>query len=177
MANSNLGTGQIGPLPTTAPRSPITTAKSVIVKEGEKYIKVSIYVNSFNKVGAVSLTLKYDEKVLAEPTFEDIKYPKLMVVSPTRGVIRAGGFTNAGEGVTLPDKSILFTINFLYLGGTTELKWDDEDGSSCEYADDTQDFIPFKDRPMSTYYINGKVSSMPKQSGGGNATFTIGPKN
>lgn len=58
--------------------------------------------------------------------------------------------------VNLPDSSIIITLNFNYIAGTSLLSWID-DGESCEYADGN--YIPLEDSPTGDYYLNGLVTS------------------
>jgi len=119
-------------------------------------VSVPVTVQDFTNIGAVSLTMYYDAAVL---TFQGATvhpaFPSLWVFGNNPGVITAGGFS-VNSGITLPFNATLFTIQFLYLGGYTDLSWFDN-GSSCEYAD-WPNYNALVDVPQEDYYFNGSVS-------------------
>ncbi len=76
------------------------------------------------------------------------------------GVINIGGFVGEqGTPITLADggEAVLLTLQFTYLGGNSAIAFDLTDPDNCEYAAYAPDFLPFCDRPHTTYYINGGV--------------------
>lgn len=119
-------------------------------------VSVPVTVQNFTNIGAVSLTMYYDAAVL---TFQGATvnpaFQSLWVFGNNPGVITAGGFS-VNSGITLPFNATLFTIQFLYLGGYTDLNWFDN-GSSCEYAD-WPNYNALVDVPQEDYYFNGSVS-------------------
>jgi len=141
-----------------AQNAPITTAPMITACPGTT-INIPITVADFSNIGAVSLNLVYNSSVLTNPTAAtNISFPGLSVYTGTMGVVVAAGIRKAGQGVTLPNSTVLFTLHFTYTGGTTALSWYDN-GESCEYADGDNN-IPLNDIPQSTYFIDGQVSPM-----------------
>jgi PKD repeat protein len=127
-------------------------------------LEVPVTVTHFNDIGAISLTLLYDENVLDFQGF--IPHPALpanfVAAASTPGIMVASGYIGIGDpGITLADHTTLFTMQFLYLGGSTTLDWYD-DGISCEYASaDLPHFSPLPDSPQNEYYFDGVVDGYP----------------
>ena len=54
--------------------------------------------------------------------------------------------------------SVLVTLKFNYIGGHTDLVWDNTPTTDCEYGAGPPDFSPYCDEPTASYYIDGSVS-------------------
>ena len=121
-------------------------------------ISIPVTINDFNNIGSFDLNLQYNDLVLTYQSFtNDSGFPGLAVDGTTTGTITATGFINpGGYGFNISDNSILFTLNFLYLGGTTDLTWFDN-GTSCQY-EGYPDYNILIDSPTEGYYFNGTVS-------------------
>jgi hypothetical protein len=146
-----------GALTFQSPYAAVTTAPQITACSNTP-ISVPVRVDKFINVGALSLTLNYNSSVLDyTSSTNNSGFPGLTINEPVPGTIIIGGYTSSGVfGITLTDNTVLFTLYFDYLGGSTDLTWYD-DGESCEYAD-YPDLNPFIDTPTATYYINGSVS-------------------
>ncbi len=146
--------------------APTTIAPSVTACPGTN-ISVPVKVNSFNTIGAISLTLNYNPAVLTFLSGANTSgYPGLFFNQTSPGTIMIAGFTTLTQGVTYVDNTTLFTLNFAYLGGATNLNWYD-DGSSCEYQGPLSANYPtLNDTPQSTYYLDGQVSAAAPPSAG-----------
>jgi hypothetical protein len=127
-------------------------------------IEVPVTVSDFNNIGVISLTMLYDENVLDFQGFTS--HPDLpdnfVAAAATPGTMVASGYIgNSDPGITLPDHTVLFTMQFLYLGGSTNLAWFDN-GTSCEYAEaNTPHFTPLPDAPQHEYYFDGAIDGHP----------------
>lgn len=138
--------------------APITIAPVMTACPGNN-IQVPITVQNFNTIGAVSLTLFFNPAVLQYQSFINSgPFPGLQIQNPSAGVITVSGFVTT-TGVTLPYNAVFFTLNFGYLGGTTELNWFDN-GESCEYAGAPMLYPVLVDTPTSTYYIDGEITEL-----------------
>ena len=120
-------------------------------------IDIPITVSDFFNIGALSLTMNYDASVLNFVSYTNNSgFPGLIINGAIPGTIIAGGYINNGDqGILLTDNSVLFTLTFHYLGGYTDLIWNDN-GESCEYTDHL--FYILNDAPANSYYIDGSVS-------------------
>lgn len=137
--------------------APVTTAPDAKAVPGST-ISIPITVNDFNNIGSFNLTLEYDDSKLTYQSFtNDSGFPGINVNGATAGTITATGLVNPGEsGIFLSDNTTLFTLDFLYLGGTTDLTWFDN-GLSCQY-ENYPDYDILTDSPTGDFYINGTVS-------------------
>ena len=145
-----------GAITFTEPAGPVTTAPDLTASPGET-VAVPVTVRAFKNVGAVSLVLDYDPAVLKFSSAENTGgFPGLIISNPVPGKIAVSGTTTDPDGCSLPDESVLFTLNFRYLGGYTKLNWNDEDGTSCEYSGPLSAEV-FPDTPRSEYYHDGSV--------------------
>jgi len=140
--------------------APITTAP-VLAACSNTAMDIPITVKDFNDIGAVSLRLHFNSSALTYNGFtNDSGFPGLFVLNFVDGVITAAGFSS-GAGITLADDAVLFTIHCTFLGGTTDLTWYDDDGTSCEYAGYTPpEYAVLNDTPTSTYYIAGSITEV-----------------
>ena len=137
--------------------APVTAAPDII-SNPNTVVSVPVKVTGFSNIGAISLTLHYTSSVLTYQSYSNTSgFPGLTVNGTTPGTITISGLVPVGgSGITLPDNSTLFTLQFNFLGGSTELQWFDN-GSSCEYTD-YPDYSPLYDLPASSFYVNGSVS-------------------
>ncbi len=156
---------------TDAQNAPITIApKNTVCSAGSQ--DVSITVQGFNAIGAVSLTLEYNASSLLYQSFTNNSgFPGLNVFQPNPGVITAAGFST-DNGVTLVDNSVLFTLHFIFSGDSTGLNWFD-DGPSCEYAGAPPTYAVLNDLPQTDYFSDGSccMLSLPPD-----AETIIGPE-
>ena len=137
----------------TAQNAPITIAPVKTACPGT-VVSVPVTVTAFNNIGYVSLTLKYNPAVLSYiSTINTAGFEGMSFGGATPGKVVASGFSSFG--VTYPDNTVLITINFNYIGGTTALTWFDN-GISCEYGS-FPDYLPLNDIPFANYYLNGQV--------------------
>lgn len=138
--------------------SPVTTAPVISSCSGGS-IDVPITVSAFNSIGAISLTLQFNDASLTYDSFtNDSGFPGLYVYNPNSGVITAAGFS-VDSGVSLPDGAVLFTLHFNSVSGSTALEWFD-DGISCEYAGPPPDYSVLNDIPQESYYIDGFITEL-----------------
>ena len=135
--------------------APVTSAPEITCDPGS-LVDIPITVTDFNNIRALSLTLLYEDSVLNFQSFTNNSgFPGLIVNGSNAGEITASGLNFVSSGITLPDNSVLFTLRFLCMDGTTELVWYD-DGGSCEYTDEL--FNPLNDTPTGSFYKNGSVN-------------------
>ncbi len=134
--------------------APITIAHSMEACPGST-MTIPVTVNSFNSIGTVNLTMNYDPAVLTFLSgINNSGFPGLTISSPSAGTITLNG--SSASGITYPDNSTLFSLNFSYLGGVSPLNWYDN-GISCRYLDAAGNTL--NDVPAEVYYLNGQVSS------------------
>jgi PKD repeat protein len=118
-------------------------------------VSVPVTVTAFSSIGSLSLTMNYNPAVLTYvSSVNSSGFPGMFFGGATAGKVVIGGYSSS-SGITLPDNTVLFTVNFNYLGGTTALTWFDN-GHSCEYAG-YPGYPTLNDIPFSTYYTNGQV--------------------
>ena len=140
--------------------APQTIAPSLTACPGT-LISVPVRVNDFNTIGSVSLTLNYNPSVLTyvSPATPNPGFSTLTVDCDVAGTVIIGGFA-PGSDATFPDNTVLITLYFTYLGGSTALTWFDN-GTSCEYGGPPPIYSRLLDTPQSSYYINGSVGLAP----------------
>jgi len=114
-------------------------------------------VTGFNNIGAISLTLEFDNSVLH--FIQGIKNPLLPGSFYISDNDEGNGFHRLvmgwfGAGISLDDSSSIMDIQFTYLSGITSTVWIDN-GGSCEYADGNYQVL--NDIPSNEFYINGFV--------------------
>lgn len=86
-------------------------------------------------------------------------------VTTTPGVVTFGWYT--WPGVTLPDNSVIFNLNFTKVtAGTSVVSWNDS-YADRQWSDGSS--FPLNDLPLDTYYIDGSLTFQ------GNAPITIAP--
>lgn len=137
--------------------APHTTAPVVSACSGQigQTVSVPVIVSGFNTIGAVSLYLNYNASVL---TFVSGSTNTDFALWSTNGSIPGSvtisGVDISGAGVTYPAGSTLFTLTFTYLGGSTDLTWNDL-GGTCDFSNPQA--FSLNDIPFATYYTNGYV--------------------
>ncbi len=139
----------------SAQNAPITTAAKVTATAGTNF-SVPITVANFTDIGALSLTLLYDNSILTYQSYtNDSGFPGLILSEAIPGKIITAGFAPY-PGISLPPNFVLLTLTFYCIEETsTTLEWFDN-GGSCEYADEF--YIALNDSPTCSYYINGSVN-------------------
>jgi len=139
---------------------PVALAAHVFGCAGE-IVEVPITVQSFENIGAISLTLNYDPGVITFDSWDNTAgYIEYFNADETgaNGIIRFSGATLTAFPA-LPDDAVLITLKFNHLGGSCDLEWNDSgDGTQCEFATGAPDFEPYCDAPAGIYYINGSVT-------------------
>ena len=139
------------------PNAPVTTLPVIQASPGST-ISIPVKVTGFNNIGSLSLTLQFNSSVLTYNSCNTTSgFPGLSCDNPSPGLVAIGGFTPY-TGITLPDNTTLFTVDFIYVEGTSTLTWFDN-GGSCEYTGPAPLFTVLPDTPQSIFYINGSVSS------------------
>ena len=137
--------------------SPISTLGTV--STSATTASAPITVNDFNNIVALDLKVQYNPaianatSVSVNPLLGGTIHTNLQ----TPGVIRFGWFTS--PGVTVPDGTPIFTLNFTRVAvGSTNLEFlEDENGNACQYYGGGG-AGPLNDSPMSTYYIDGSLT-------------------
>ncbi len=143
--------------------APKTTAATVNAA-GSGPVAIPITVKEFTNIGAISLSLEYDYSVIQllslvpNPLLATFLFNDISIGNGKHRIVMSW----FGPGTSLPDESVLLTLNFTYSGGGTSLTWFDS-GLSCEYADGNGDVL--NDIPRSTYYINGLITPVYSISG------------
>jgi PKD repeat protein len=140
-----------------AQNAPVTTAGNVL--SPGPIITIPIRVTNFVDIGAISLTLDYNQSIVhITGITPNINLPGFTADWTTvPGRIVMGWFGTSG--VTLPDNALLLSINFGGLtSGSSALNWFDN-GSACEYAKyDNGSYTVLTDDPTSVFYVNGSVT-------------------
>jgi hypothetical protein len=126
-------------------------------------LPISITVDDFFDIGALTLYLEYDPDI--------ITYQNSFIPNPAFGSSLLVGNVSGSDGkmwiimqwfgnpTNLADGATLCTLNFTYStanGTSCELNWY-ENGSSCDYSDGSGDVLI--DMPTASYYMNGYVGN------------------
>jgi hypothetical protein len=135
--------------------APITTVGS-ITNAVPGTVSVPVTVSNYYDIGAISLAMLYDASHLSfvDITFDPAVY---LTFNDFGGIIIISGYDMTGA--SLPDGTVLFTINFTFSGGSSALSWYDN-GASCEYANSGLGNV-LPDSPQETYYIDGVITDHP----------------
>jgi parallel beta-helix repeat protein len=132
---------------------PITTAPDIVDACPGTPIEFPITVKSFSNVGAISMSLNYDNRVMTFNSFTDnsglIDYCQA-VVTGDDGVVRFSGTPD--PPAELADDAVLITLNFNYINGNTNLTFDDSQ-EWCDWG--PPDYVPFCYELFRAYYVNG----------------------
>lgn len=140
---------------TYQPDAPHTVAPVQTACSGQS-VSIPVLVSDFNTIGAVSLRLLFDPAVLTYNSSTINSGLALTITNLVSGRITVGGTISGGA--TLPNGTTLFTLNFTYKGGFSNLDWQDL-GTTCEYGNEVGDALP--DTPFANYYTNGSVGPSP----------------
>lgn len=143
--------------------APVTYA-AVISNAAPGTCAVPVTVTNFTNIGSISLKLEYDSSCLV---YLD-SIPNALFGSSLTVVTSVGqngkkiitiGYLSLSGSASLPDGSILVTLNFTYSNGPgsgnySTLNWYDI-GPTCQYTDGAGDVLI--DIPTANYYKNGLV--------------------
>jgi hypothetical protein len=141
----------------SAQNAPISTIPDTTACQGTM-ITIPVRVSSFKNIGSLSLRINYTTGVLSYSSWSNTSgCPGLNLNASIPGVLTLGGFNSVPGGVTFPDNTVLFTVDFLYNGGTASITWNDT-GASCEFTGPTPFYQALNDIPASDYYHNGSVA-------------------
>jgi len=136
---------------------PVTIAGNVVSQGPD--LTVPVIVTGFTDIGAVSLTLDYNNSIAQITGISpNVNLPGFTADWNSHpGQIIMGWY--GSSGVTLPDYSHIVDISFTGLtAGETALTWSD-DGGSCEYARyNGGTLIVLNDSPTGDYYKNGNIT-------------------
>jgi hypothetical protein len=120
------------------------------------------FVKSFNNVRSFTLSYEYDPAVMTYSSFTpDAAFGSALTAADSQsGSKRKLVLTWTGTAnKTLPDGSLLGTMNFTYLTGTSTLAWITNDLTSCRFND--ANGKAYYDLPKTSYYQDGLVASHP----------------
>jgi len=147
--------------------APHTSVADIEDCEGSASIDIPVTVSNFNQIGALNLTMQYDEEVYSYQSFtNESGFPGLEVNESNPGTIIINGSTDTPEGFAIENNSLLCTIHFNNLGGSTTISWFDS-GESCLFNGPAPGYEPRNDQPQSTFYMNGSFTelSLPDEAG------------
>ncbi len=140
--------------------APVTTIPQLIACPGQT-VTFPVTVTQFCSVGAGSFTLKFDPSVLANPVFENTSnIIPFGFNADTPGTIRISAFSDQEGGHTLPEGSVLYTLKFTYLGGTSALSFYHPYTTTCQYGGPPPNYPALYDNPKGSYFINGGISPL-----------------
>ena len=154
--------------------APLTSAAAIIACPGF-LVDIPVTVSAFNNIGKLDLNLQYSTSSLVYQSWlNNSGFPGLTVNSATPGTIVATGTVPvSGTGITLPDGSLLFTLQFFYSGGMNDLNWYDN-GISCQYTGPPPLFPVLNDTPQTSFYFNGSVTPLPVPDPAGTISSSSG---
>jgi hypothetical protein len=132
--------------------APHTVAPILTSCSGQS-VSIPVLVSDFNTIGAVSLRLLFDPTVLTYTSSTINSGLSISITNLVSGRITVGGSITGGA--TLPNGTTLLTLNFTYHGGSSNLTWQDDLVTTCEYGNEVGDALP--DTPFANYYTNGSV--------------------
>jgi len=123
-------------------------------------IAVPVYANDFNNVRSFNLSFEYSNSVMTYSGFTPSPEfgSALTAADSPSGSKRKVTLNWAGTAdKTLAAGSLLGTVNFNYISGTTALTWIINDLVSCRFNDANGN--AYCDAPKSVYYQDGLVAS------------------
>ncbi len=123
-------------------------------------VSLPVFVNDFNNVRSFTLSYEYDGSVMTYNGFTpDTAFGSaLTVVDSPFGPKRKITLTWTGAAnKTLPDGSLVATVNFTWNSGVSTLKWIVSDGTSCRFNDSNGN--AYFDEPKAGYYMDGLLAS------------------
>jgi len=131
-------------------------------------VSIPITASDFVNIGSYNLKLSYDPTIITPTAIT----PSINLGGNFVSNISITGEISVGwyvfPGVTLPNNSLLFTIDFIKVSpGTSTLVWID-DGYSCQYNDENGNAL--NDIPTSDFYFDGAVTFLSMD-----APYTIAP--
>jgi len=144
--------------------APVTTIQSITNAVASTTVPVTIRVNDFTDIGQFTLTIRFDTTRIRYLTFTG--HPSLsgMTISYTAstynklGTLVLGWTGPTSVNQSLPDSSILATLNFLYLTGTGTLNFYHQ--GLCRYRRYTgSTLVTLDDTEKYEHYINGGISN------------------
>jgi hypothetical protein len=154
--------------------APVTSAPAIESCGGSETTYIPVTVSDFNQVGAFNLTMQYDSLTFFYQSFTNNSgFPALDVVENIPGTLIIDGISDAPGGVNLANNTILFTLHFGALGGSTALTWLDL-GESCEYFGPAPLYVPRNDVPQSAFYMNGYFTELQVPEPAGTITGPVG---
>lgn len=125
-------------------------------------LPVTVKVSDFNNISSFTLSFKYDPSVLTynsastNAAFGD----NLSVVNQPAGSDGKRTIVmswNGASPLTLAAQSVLATLDFTYLSGTTALAWVTSDNTSCRFSDALGN--TYYNKPKSYYFRDGVAAS------------------
>ncbi len=142
------------------PIAPIIAFPDITICEGPSTVDIPLMVSAFNQIGAFTLTMQYDNTVVDYLSLtNNSEFPGLEVNNTSPGTIIIDGLSDLPDGISMADGSVLFTMHFSILGGSTEFTWIDN-GESCEFLSSAPSYYVLIDEPYSAHYINGSFSEL-----------------
>lgn len=136
--------------------APVTTAGTVSTPGLSATVPVT--ASAFASIGSCGLKLVYDPEIAiaTSVTSGPLLGGNLNTNLTVPGTIILGWY--AFPGITLPDSTVIFNIQFSKVAaGTAVLAWLD-DGYSCFYGNDSS--VILNDLPTADYYFDGSVTFM-----------------
>ncbi len=132
----------------------IITSAGDILNSCTGNIIVPVYVTNFNNVGAISLTLNYDNTMLTYEGYQSLNTALgggMLIVNATETQVILSWMSvypaNIGSGILIEYK---FKAN---AGISTILLWDTQTPGNCEYSDPDGNLFP-------TFFNNGNISTV-----------------
>ncbi|MEI7897983.1 MAG: cohesin domain-containing protein [bacterium] len=139
-------------------------------------LSLPLFVNSFNNVKSFNLSYEYDPAVMSYSGFTPgSSFGSALTVtdSPSGSKRKIVLAWTGASSTTLPDGTLMATMNFAYISGTTTLAWLVNDATSCRFNDAIGN--AYYDVPKTTYYQDGLVAShVAPQTAAGNVSATAG---
>ena len=133
--------------------APVSTIGEVVSNESTNTIPIT--ATGFNNIGSCNIQILYDPAIA---TCASVNLGPGMVGGIATnlsipGVITIGWYT--WPGITLPDNTVKFELNFSRVGyGSSEITWD------VDYFDrqwSNGEFVQLIDTPLESFYIDGSL--------------------
>ena len=123
-------------------------------------VQVPVTITGFNEVGSVSLVINFDPAVLTYVNVLNTSgIANFSKSNPSSGRIKITANDYTSDGASIPDNGILLTLVFTYNNGsTTNITFNHEYSTNCEYAGPSPWFPVIPDLPGNANFINGAVS-------------------
>jgi hypothetical protein len=129
---------------------PRLTIGNVIATAGST-VTVPVTMQKFSSVGAISLKIDYDPNILSNVTITNVYSGLTFTSGATNGVLSASWFdATGGTSPINTDSAKLFNISFTYLGGSSNISFDQP---NCEIANSSGVVI------NNVTFINGSIKS------------------